>query len=35
MIFNSIIYFITLTLAWIGVIYVYLKEKDVKNKDSR
>lgn len=35
MIFNGIIYFATVVLAWILVIYVYFKEMDVEDEDSK
>lgn len=35
MIFNSIIYLITIIVAWILVIYVDLQEMDVEDEDSK
>lgn len=35
MIFNGIIYLITIIVAWILVIYVYLQEMDVEDEDSK
>ena len=35
MIFNMIIYTITIILAWMGIIYVHLQEMDVENEDSK
>lgn len=35
MIINGIVYFTTVVLAWILIIYVHFKEMDVEDEDSK